>query len=302
MKKTLFLLFAMALFASCTQINKKNSPEKLYEYKEVKKGKSGPDISEPVAIYAPNDTIAYFDAYTRFVISLKVYNDMSKDGLGEYLDKPVDFLLINENGDNIRSIDFPDKESREREIYDSTMKLTLFEQSGNTTNNKNEGLVVDSSKIKELLPYFKTKKDEFSKSDVVWYEPKSRPAHINRNGVFCYFQTKDGRPCNFRFSIQYSADDWLFFKKVYFSIDSSAYEYIPLTVETDNGGSMIWEWFDESITSYSDIELIRALASAKQAKMKLVGRQYYTIKTITPAQIKDIKRTLELYEAMGGRL
>lgn len=42
MKKTLFLLFAMALFASCTQINKKKSPEKLYEYKEVKKENRAP--------------------------------------------------------------------------------------------------------------------------------------------------------------------------------------------------------------------------------------------------------------------
>lgn len=273
-----------------------------YEYTELKDAYGVDVISEPVVIKAKNDTLAYYAAYTRFVISLKVYNDMSKDGLGDYLEKPVNFILINENGDNVATMDFPDKESHEREIYDRTMNQTSSTQSSNTTNNRNSLSTVDSSKIKELMPYFKTKKDEFSKADVVWYEPKSRPAYINRNGIFCYFQTKDGRPCNFRFAIQYYADDWLFFKKVYFSIDSNAYEYIPLNVETDHGDGMIWEWFDESVTSYSDIELIRALASAKQAKMKLEGRQYYKIKTITPAQIKDIKRTLELYEAMGGRL
>lgn len=278
------------------------SNNQRYEYTEIKSASGIDVVSKSDVIKAKNDTLAYIAAYTKFVISLKVYNDMSKDGYGEYLDKPIDFVLTNGNGENIKSINFTDKERREQEIYDRIMSQTSSTQCSNTTNTGNSFSAVDSSKIKELMPYFKTKKDEFSNSNVVWYEPKSRPAYINRNGIYCYFQTKDGRPCNFRFAIQYYADDWLFFKKVYFSIDSGTYAFIPLKVETDNGDGMIWEWCDESVTSYSHIELIRALASAKQAKMKLEGRQYYKIKAITPAQIKDIKRTLELYEAMGGKL
>lgn len=298
MKKVLLLGMMTCAFLMITAC----SDNQRYEYTEIKSAAGIDVVSKSEVIKAKNDTLAYIAAYSRFVISLKVYNEMSKEGYGEYLDKPVDFVLVNENGDNIRSINFTEKERREQEIYDRIMSQTSSSQSGNATSARNNFSSVDSNKIKELMPYFKTKKDEFSKSDVVWYEPKSRPAYINRNGIYCYFQTKDGRPCNFRFAIQYYADDWLFFKKVYFSIDSSAYEYTPLKVETDHGDGMIWEWCDEQVTSYSDIELIRALASAKQAKMKLVGRQYYKIKTITPAQIKDIKRTLELYEAMGGKL
>lgn len=201
-------------------------------------------------------------------------------------------------GNDITSINFVTKERREKEILEEIMQMDFSDEKTEQTK-----LTVDSNKIRELMPYFKTKKDEFSTDEVVWYEPKTRPAYINRNGIFCYFQTKNGMPCNFRFSIQYYADDWLFFKKVFFSIDSNAYEYVPYKVETDNGnGGMIWEWFDESVTSSSDVKLIRALASAKQAKMKLVGRQYHNVKAITPSQIRDIKRTLELYEAMGGIL
>ena len=101
--------------------------------------------------------------------------------------------------------------------------------------------------------------------------------------------------------MQYYSDEWLFFNRVQFSIDGKAYEYVPLNTETDNGdGGYIWEWFDESITN-SDKDLISALSNAKSAKMKLIGRQYFDIRTISKDQIKNIKRTLDLYKEMGGK-
>jgi hypothetical protein len=74
-----------------------------------------------------------------------------------------------------------------------------------------------------------------------------------------------------------------------------------MATETDSGdGGKIWEWFDESV-SVSDKQLINALANSKSAKMKLIGRQYFDVKNISQDQIKGIKRTLELYQAMGGK-
>lgn len=159
---------------------------------------------------------------------------------------------------------------------------------------------IDSAKIKELEPFFYAKKDEFDPNGLVWYKPKSAPKYTNRNGIYCYFQSNKGMPSNLRLRLQYYADDWLFFKKVQFSIDGKAYEYIPMDTETDSGnGGKIWEWFDESMGK-SNTELLDALANAKSAKMKLIGDQYYDIKTINSTQIRDIKRTLDLYKAMGG--
>ncbi|MGB8192791.1 MAG: hypothetical protein WCF67_12765, partial [Chitinophagaceae bacterium] len=154
---------------------------------------------------------------------------------------------------------------------------------------------------KELSKYFKQKNDEFSSDNKIWYKPKSAPEYINRNGLFCYFQTENGIANNLRFTLQYYADDWLFFERVQFSIDGKAYEYTPFKTETDNGnGGHIWEWFDEPLTQSSK-EIIRAMFNAKTAKMKLIGRQYYKIKTISLEQINDIKRTIELYQALGGQ-
>lgn len=62
---------------------------------------------------------------------------------------------------------------------------------------------------------------------------------------------------------------------------------------------MIWEWFDESVIS-SERELIYALSNAENAKMKLIGSQYYDIRNITQQQTLDIKRVVELYNAMGS--
>lgn len=38
-----------------------------------------------------------------------------------------------------------------------------------------------------------------------------------------------------------------------------------------------------------------------QQKMKPIGKQYYDVIKITKEQIKNIKRTLELYRTMGGK-
>ena len=86
-----------------------------------------------------------------------------------------------------------------------------------------------------------------------------------------------------------------------FAIDGKAFEYIPSDTETDSGeGGKIWEWFDQ-VLSKDDKPLIEALANAKSAKMKIIGRQYYDEKTVTSEQIAAIKHTLEFYRAMGGQ-
>ncbi len=158
---------------------------------------------------------------------------------------------------------------------------------------------IDSVKIKKLRRYFRVKKDEFSNADVCWYTPIGAPEYINRNGIYCYFQTKYGVAENLRLRIQYCADNWLFFKKIQFAIDGIAYEYVPEKVEYDNDGGEIWEWSDENVLIQRSI--VNALANGKNAKMKFVGRQYDKIIRINKRQLIDIKRTIDLYEAMGGK-
>ncbi|MBQ7462484.1 MAG: hypothetical protein IJS63_09605 [Bacteroidaceae bacterium] len=301
MKKLMLLIAATFIFSACNMKIKRN-----YKYVErvreqrVLGGSSIKDKEEKV-ISASSDSAAYLEAYKKYCISLKVYNDMRKEGMGQYLDIPIGFKLYNSDGEDITDIYFESKLAEEDAIESSILAIdNVVKRSNNSKQTKVEEAKIDSVKIKELLPFFKVKKDEFDPNGKTWYEPKSAPQYTNRNGIYLYFAVQNGKVAALRFRVQYYSDDWLFFKKIQFSIDENAYEYIPSNTETDCGnGGKIWEWFDEALTG-SDRDLIYALVEAKSAKMKFIGRQYYDIKTITKNQITDMKRALDLYRAMGG--
>lgn len=306
MKKSIFTsLILLSVFTACD--NKKN-----YKYVEVVEETGilgGSDIKEkdPKIIKAATDSAAYLEAYQNFCISLKVNKDV-KQSLGTNYSTPIRFKLYNDMGSDITDkIFFSDKDKREKEIKKSIFSMSNTIQESVDKSKKDEvksfrqTANLDSSKIKHLEKYFRKRKDEFSNNKKIWYEPKSAPQYTNQNGIYFYFESENGMPSNLRFRLQYYSDDWLFFKKVQFSIDGKAFEYIPINTETDSGnGGYIWEWFDESVTE-SDKELINALANAKTAKMKLIGKQYYDIKTISQNQIINFKKTLELYQALGGQ-
>lgn len=288
------------------------SCEKSYKYVEKVSEVSilgGTDIKEreETIIKAKDDSTAYLEAFKKFCISLKVNKDMAQS-LGKSYSTPLSFKLLSDKGKDItNTIYFASRTQREKEIEEQIFSLKNNIQDSFDKIKKEDAEQIkqtaklDSAKIKELKPFFRIRNDEFSSSEKTWYQPKSAPNYTNRNGLYCYFQTENDIPSNLRFRMQYYSDDWLFFSKVQFSVDGKAYEYIPMATETDSGdGGHIWEWFDESV-SESDKELINALANAKSAKMKLIGRQYHDIRTISKDQIKGIKRTLELYQAMGGK-
>ena len=299
MKKLFFLFFVLALLTAC---------EKKYKYVEIVREQSvigGSSIKEKdeKILSAPSDSVAYIEAFSKFCIAQKVYSDMREKGMADYLDIPIGFKLYNSEGIDISNIVFSTKVQQEEELvakYMSMDNVVGNSKGKSETKTDTQESKVDSVKIKELLPYFKVKKDEFDPNGKTWFEPKSAPQYTNRNGIYLYFAVQNGKAMPLRFRVQYYSDDWLFFKKIQFSIDNNAYEYIPSDTETDSGnGGKIWEWFDETLTG-SDKTLIYALADAKSAKMKFIGRQYYDIKTITKNQITDMKRVLELYRAMGG--
>lgn len=258
---------------------------------------------DPVIIKAKNDTLAYIEAYNKFSISQKVYQDMSSVYGASLLSSPLSFALLNSEGTDVSDVYFVTKSSQEQEIHNRifAMENTLERIQRESDEKERASLKIDSAAVKQLVPFFNVKKDEFDPRAPVWYVPKSAPKYVNRNGIYCYFETENGIPKNFRIKIQYYAEDWLFIRKVQFSIDGNPYEFIPASPERDHGNGYIWEWIDEQVSS-GDVEIIKALANAKTAKMKLIGSQYHNIKVISTQQILDIKRAVELYEAMGGKL
>ncbi|MDR0511196.1 MAG: hypothetical protein LBH06_08915 [Rikenellaceae bacterium] len=159
---------------------------------------------------------------------------------------------------------------------------------------------IDSLKVNSLPEFFKKNKDEFSSDGLTWYKHINSPKyHSSRSGIYCYFGIRNNKPMYLRLVVQYCSEDWLFFKKIRFSIDDMAFEYIPDEVEHDNN-STIWEWCDNALIRDNDKLLIRTLSNAKDAKMKFIGSKYYDIKIISKADITAIRQTIEMYEALGG--
>ncbi len=163
---------------------------------------------------------------------------------------------------------------------------------------------INSIIIAEKESLFEKKTDEFS--DNTWVFPKTRPKYRDRNGAYCYFATKDGKPENLRFVFQYYADDWLFIKNMIFNFDGENVRIIPDDMETDCGnGGMIWEWCDNHVYGGSEEYVIneafiKKFLTAKEVKVKLNGSQYYNERKLTSEQIKSIKDTYEYYIALGG--
>lgn len=293
MKNTLVvgLVLLFILLASCG-----SNEFKEYTYIETKSTVFSGNKDNQQTIKAKSDTAAYLDAYNKFIISEKIAND-SKNSQLTFYPTPLYFKLIDPEGNDITDINFVTKAKSEEEISKrvSAMPNTI----ANTADKPSNVATVDTIKVKELSKFFRTKKDEFSTTKSVWYFPKTSPQYTNANGLYLYFSTVNGEPSNLRFRFQYYADDWLFIEYIIFSIDDRVYNYYPTKVDRDND-SNIWEWFDDSATA--DLNTIIALANAKNAKMKIIGRQYHKVKPVTSAQIKSMKQTLELYKAMGGKL
>lgn len=157
--------------------------------------------------------------------------------------------------------------------------------------------IVDSAKILQLKNYFNYRTDEFE--GVTWVIPKTAPKYANRNAVYTYFQINNNIPSNLRFKLQFTNDDWIFMDNCIFLIDNIKYVYTPEDVKRDNDAGDIWEWFDESV-NYKSNEILNALSVAKSAKVKINGDKYFKEVYIKPKEILSIKRTIDLYKAMGG--
>ncbi len=283
--RVLFFLITLSLFITSCQ--------KTYTYVEFKD--NGETTSEKIK--SDNDSTAYFKAFTKFEISKLATKNVAEHTNTKPPYIATSFQILFKNKPIIAN--FKDQENNELRIIE--MVNALRENSEKNTEPK-QVTQVDSLKIKALTPKFNFEKDEFSNNNQVWVKHKSNPKYIDTNSVNLYFASTNNKPNNLRFVIQYTAKDWLFFKNVKFSIDEEAYSYIPSNIKTDHGNGKIWEWSDQQITSSNEINLIKALANAKKAKIKLEGRNYYKVIDIPQKQINAIKETLELYISSGGIL
>src|SRR5690606_19589130 len=194
MRFKLTLQFLILMFFSC---------QNKYEYIEIGTKKSifggtEREVKDGLTIRAKTDSIAYMKAYLRFCISEKMYEDIDEVYGNTSIAKPINFELIDKQGNDIALfIDFDKIDSLKTALrsrvfkMENTMKKSADENGKNKISDFRNSVRIDSLKIKELEPYFNVKKDEFDTNGVVWYKPKSAPNYTNRNAIYCYFHLID---------------------------------------------------------------------------------------------------------------
>lgn len=292
--KKITLPFLFLIFLNLTGCKNKYNYVETYTDTEYLSGKLVSKKDDSKSIEAENDSIAYLEGYLQFLLSLKVTEDMRRN-YSDYTKQPVSFNIYNGKGVDISiGKSYP-------VAQDSIFNLVFKSNSDHLIKNETKpSITLDSNILNSLKAKFRTTKDEFSNDNLVWYYHKSTPLYTNENGIYCYFATVNGVAQNLRFKVQYTADSWLFFKSIFFSIDQKAYAYTPLEVKRDNGASGIWEWSDESANA-SDIKaILSALANSNTAKMKLQGDKYNEVRAISKKQAEAIKETIYLYNMLGG--
>ncbi|MHA3788245.1 hypothetical protein ACX0HA_08560 [Flavobacterium hauense] len=163
-------------------------------------------------------------------------------------------------------------------------------------------ILIDSAAFKRLSPFFKIKKDEFDPNGTLTYVPADSPEKPKGDAIYCYFERINDSVSNLRVRMQIEHKEWLFYKKCQFLVDGKVYEYSPQSIELNVGNpGKVCEWFDEAVNA-NNIDIIRALSKAREAKVKIIGRHYNKIIVFSKEQFLSINNTLELYSAFRGTI
>ncbi len=146
--------------------------------------------------------------------------------------------------------------------------------------------------------------------NITWYRDRTSPQYTNYNGFFLYVGDGGFNFPTLRLRIQYKDSDWLFIEQYVIYVDGLKYKTIETKygdVERDNGSGGVWEWLDIPVYKntediISDFDVIRAVINGEDVKLKLIGKQYSKVKSITKTQKNALKNVLEVYEVLGGEI
>lgn len=111
---------------------------------------------------------------------------------------------------------------------------------------------------------------------------------------------KDDSSSWLRLIYNYTADDWIFFKKITIMADGEKYyktfNYYDITRDNESGD--IWEYIDVE-PSDADIDMLWAIANSEETIVRFEGDEYYDDYTVTASNKQGIKEALMAYEALN---
>ncbi len=278
MKRVLHLLLILIfIFSSCGKSNKNDSEKLITEKTEVQL-----EIEKPNAEKLLNNANTFF-------LNKKI----------EECKKELRILLKK----------YPtSKEATEAKILLNKADVELDKIRIEEELIKEEQIKKKKSIIEQATKKMRKKVDKLE--NITWYRDITSPQYTNYNGFFLYIGDRGFDYPTLRLRIQYKDSDWLFIEKYIIYVDGLKYKTIETKygdVERDNGTGGVWEWLDIPVNKNSediinDFDVIRAIIEGEDVKLKLIGKQYSKVKTITKTQKNALKNVLEVYKVLGGEI
>jgi len=269
LKKFIKIFIIFLLFSSCN--NKKDTPKDLFN-------ENSESIDTKTELNSPqlyNKAVSYFDN--------KQFEESKKE------------LLI-------LKYKFPNcSEIKKANILLEKIDLE-FEKL-----KEEEQLIKKKKKDKKKDLFLKATKNLRKKTDELegmsWYQDKSSPRYINRNGFYLYISSSGFNYPSLRLKIQYKDDEWFFIKKYQIFVDGMKYSIEPEygKIKRDNGQGGIWEWLDISVDK--DIfDILSAIKYGKDIKIRYISDKYHKDRTLTNSEKNAIINILNVYSKIGGEI
>ena len=144
-------------------------------------------------------------------------------------------------------------------------------------------------RIADLLSTLKVDFDDFDGKIVVSGLPyNNKDSYLSAKVVF----SKGGEIMPFVIA-HYENDDWLFVSKYSVAADDFRWNSKGLEFKRDHSGGKIWEW-NNSYINDEYLNMLAKIASAKKAKVRFQGKQYYDDYVLTQIQQKELTTLVEL--------
>ncbi len=111
---------------------------------------------------------------------------------------------------------------------------------------------------------------------------------------------RDAKSVWLRLVCNYTDDDWVFFKKITFAVDSErivkTFDYFDVTRDNDSGD--VWEYVDLDVYS-SEVKLLQQIADSTTTVVRFEGDNYYRDVTISAKDKEAIRQCLEVYTLLN---
>lgn len=156
--------------------------------------------------------------------------------------------------------------------------------------------------IAEKTPAFDVEYDKIEGN--TWYYHKKLPKYIDIRSYIIPYIGKNGSNTWIVTRYNYTADSWIFWKKLTIMVDGvKYYKNVGSRNTIRDNDTEVWEYYDEALDfnlsmDNADIAMLKAISQSAETIIRFEGDEYSYDLTVTQTDKNIIADVLALYEAL----